>query len=141
MAANTQPIYSRIADIQWITGITTANTTQDLTAGTNYLVFTADATNGGYLYSLRFMPIRAIAATTATVAVIWMNNGSTTGTAANNIMIDNISLPAVTTSATVANNVFDVSVMKPIPASYRVYITIHTASANGWMCTAFGGKY
>ena len=53
MAGNTTPIYSKVADWQWVSGITTANTTKDLTAGTSYLVFTADATNGGYVKKIK----------------------------------------------------------------------------------------
>ena len=48
MAANTAPIYSRLADFQFVVAALAANTTKDLTSGTIYLVFTADATNGGY---------------------------------------------------------------------------------------------
>jgi len=58
MPANVQPIYSKIADIQWATAIVqSANTTTDLTSGTIYPVFTADTTNGGYVQRIRFRPI------------------------------------------------------------------------------------
>lgn len=46
MAANNNPIYTRVADVQWgTTLITTANTAKDGT-GTVLTVFTADATEG-----------------------------------------------------------------------------------------------
>lgn len=140
MPANNEPIYTRAADIQWIGPIVTANTTADLSAGTSYLVWTADATNGGWLESIRFRPTPA-GNTTATVARIFVNNGSTTGTAANNSLFDEITLPATTASATAATAGAEVPVRKAFPAGYRVYITIHTASANGWYATGFGGKY
>ena len=55
MPANNQPIFTRIPDVQWTTSaMTVANTTTNLTGGTIYLAFTADATNGGYVQRIRF---------------------------------------------------------------------------------------
>lgn len=49
MPANTLPVFSRLADIQWNTSaLTAANTAKDGT-GTQALVFTSDATNGGFV--------------------------------------------------------------------------------------------
>jgi hypothetical protein len=140
MAANNDPIYSKAPDVQWIGYMVTANTTADLTAGTSYLAFTADATNGGYLQKLRFKATPA-GNTTATVARVWINNGATTGTAANNTLFDEVTLPAITASTTQANISFEIPMNIALPATYRVYLTIHTASANGWAVTAIGGKY
>lgn len=140
MPANNDPIFSRTPDIQWINDIVTANTTNDLTAGTSYLVFTADATNGGFISDVVFRPTPA-GNTTATVARLWLNNGSTTGTAANNVLIAEVTLPAVTASGTLATAGYAAGLNRALPAGYRIYITIHTASANGWKATAYGGKY
>jgi len=139
MAANVEPIYTKTPHIEWISYIVTANTTADLTAGTSYLTFTA-TTNGSFLSRLRFRPTPA-GNTTATVARIWINNGATTGTAANNILFDEITLPAITASSTAATAGYDVPVNFPLPNGYRVYVTIHTGSANGWACSSIGGDY
>ena len=81
---NSEPIFSRVADVQWEVEINTANNNQDLTTGgsTSYEVFVADATNGGFVRNAR---VKANPAnnTAATVVRFWLNNGSTTGTAAN----------------------------------------------------------
>src|SRR5215212_12080419 len=114
MAANVDPIYSKAADIQWNGYIVTANTTADLTAGTSYLVFTADATNGGFLQKLRFRATPA-GNTTATVARIWLNNGSTAGTAANNSLYDEITLPVTTASGTLATAGYELLMNIPLP--------------------------
>jgi hypothetical protein len=140
MAANNDPIYSKAADIQWIGPIVTANTTADLTTGTTYLTFTADATNGGFVQKLRFKGTPA-GNTTATVARIWINNGATVGTAANNTLFDEVTLSGVTASASQATLPFEVPMGIALPAGYKIYITIGTGSANGWLCTAIGGKY
>lgn len=142
MAANTNPIYSRTADIQWIGDITAANTNQDLTAGTSYLVFTADATEGGFVREVR---IKANPAnnTAATVARIWVNNGSTTGTAANSALIAEIGIPATTASNSLANVDFSIPLNIALPAGYRLYLTLGTAPGGSgeFTATAFGGKY
>ena len=126
--------------MQWIVYVTAANTTADLTAGTIYLVWTADATNGGFLRSLRCKATPA-GNTTATVLRVWLNNGATTATATNNILLGELTLPAVTASGTTATPELEYPVNLAIPPSYRVYVTIHTASANGWAVTGVGGKY
>lgn len=140
MAANTSPIFSEAPDIQWNSYLVTANTTADLTSGTIYLVFTADATDGGYLRYLKFRPTPG-GNTTKTVARIWINNGQTTGTAANNILFDEIPLAAVTADADDEVLGIERDYDLHLPATYRVYVTLGTASANGWACTAVGGKY
>jgi len=138
MAANVSPIYSRLADVQWIGAITAANTTKDLTSGTNYLVWTADATNGGRLEKLK---IRPLGTNVATVMRIWINNGSTTGTAANNTLYQEVTLGATTVSEVAAQTDNDATLNLALPASYRVYVTIGTAVSAGFGVTGVGGKY
>jgi hypothetical protein len=142
MPANTTPIFTKIGDVQWISGITTANTSTDLTTGTSYLAFTADATNGGYVQKVRF---RAVTGTgnnnVATVARVWINNGATTGTATNNILFDEISLAATTGSATSALAVYELPLNVALPAGYKLYITLGTTVAAGYYATVVGGKY
>ena len=138
MAANTAPIYSRLADVQWIGAIVTANTTTDLTAGTSYLVWTADATNGGRLEKLK---VRALGTNVATVLRVWLNNGSTTGAAANNQLYTEATIAATTVSQVAALADTEITMSLPVPAGYRVYVTIGTAVAAGLVVTGAGGKY
>lgn len=140
MAGNTTPIYSKVADWQWVSGITTANTTKDLTAGTSYLVFTADATNGGYVKKLR---IRHTGVNSlATVLRVFINNGSTTATAANNILFDEIGIATnATVSETSASTNYELSINEALPPGYKIYVTIGTAAAGGLAVTAVAGKY
>jgi hypothetical protein len=135
---NTTPIFSKVGDIQWSITINTANTTTDLTAGTSYLVFTADATSGGYVQKIRF---RSLGNNVATVARIWINNGSTTATALNNTLYDEISLASTTASQTSALAVYELPLNIALPPSYRIYVTIGTAVATGYDATCIGGKY
>ena len=75
MAGNSTPIYSRVGDIQGGAVILTQATSDYSGTGTNVIpVFTADATNGGYIQRLRF---KAVGGTTnTTVARIWINEGT-----------------------------------------------------------------
>jgi hypothetical protein len=140
MAANTQPIFSIAGDVQWsISAMTAANTTKDLTSGTSYLVYTAPA-EGGFVQRIRFRTLGTNS--NATVARVWINNGLTTGTAANNTLFDEITLVATTNSEVAAQSTFELPLNFALPATYRLYITLGTAPTSaGWLATVIGGKY
>jgi hypothetical protein len=141
MPANNQPIFTRTPDVQWtVSAMTVANTTTDLTAGTIYLAFTADTTNGGYVQRVRF---RALGTNSnATVARVWVNNGLTTATAANNALFDEITLPTTTVSQQAAQANYELPLNFALPAGYGIYITLGTApSSAGWDAIVIGGKY
>jgi hypothetical protein len=139
MAANIQPIYSRLADVQWATEIVqSANTTTTLTSGTIYPVFTADTTNGGYVQRIRFRPLGTNA---ATVARVWINNGNDTTVAANNSLWDEIAIALTTVSQTAAQATYELPLNFPLPASYRLYVTLGTVVLAGFDVTVIGGKY
>ena len=137
MAANTAPIYSLLPDTQWIDTVKTANTTRDLTSGTIYLLFTAGA-NGGFVQKVRF---RSLGDNIATVARLWLNNGSTTGTAANNTLVDEITLPATTASEVAAVPPQEIILNFAIPAGYILYVTVGTTVSAGYDVHAIAGKY
>lgn len=138
MAANTAPIYSKSSNVNWGITILAANTTTDLTSGTIYLVWTADATNGGKLEKLR---IRPIGTNIATVMRVWLNNGSVTGTAANNTLYDEITCPATTVSQVAAQQTLEIPMNMGLNLAFRVYVTLGTAVAAGFDVTGVGGNY
>ena len=141
-APNVEPIFSRVADIQWVESIVTANNTIDITSGTSYLAFTADATNGGFVRNAR-VKVNPANNSAATVVRFWVNNGSTTGTSANTALIGELGLPATTTSASAPLPDFDYGLNMALPPGYKIYVTVGTAP--GGSCeltvTVFGGKY
>ena len=139
MPSNTSPIFSKVGDIQWnTTPIVTANTTTDLTTGTSYLIFTADATNGGYVQKLR---IRSLGTNVTTVMRVWLNNGSTTATASNNTLYDEISLASSTVSQTTALSVYELPLNFALPLGYKIYVTLGTTVVAGYDVTCIAGKY
>ena len=134
---NASAIYSRVGDIQWAVALLTANTAMDGT-GTVTTVFTADATNGGFVQRLR---LKAAGTNVATVVRVFINNGSTNTTASNNALIDEMSLPATTASNSLANGLFEIPLGFALPPGYKINITIGTTVAAGWVSCVIGGKF
>jgi hypothetical protein len=137
MAANTQPIFSIAGDVEWgATAITTANTAKDGT-GTVLTVFTANV-DGAFVQRIRF---RSAGTNIATVARVFINNGSTNATAANNILYDEITLAATTLSEVAAQPVYELPLNFALPAGYVLNITLGTTIAAGYYVSVIGGKY
>ena len=136
MAANTAPIYSAAPIVTWGT-IATANTAKDGT-GTVVTVFTADATNGGRVEKLK---VRAQGTNTATVLRVFINNGATNATAANNSLYTEVTVPATTATEVAAQADLEVPLGLSLPPGYKLNITIGTTVAAGLAVTAVGGKY
>lgn len=97
------------------------------------LVYTAGSA-GGQLPKLRVRYASTAGAaasgtTTATVVRIWANNGSANTTAANNILLGEVAVPAVTMTQVAALTQptdFDFGLLS-VPAGYRIYAGLATA--------------
>ncbi len=154
MPGNGDPIYSKVGDIQsstlaaaTLTG-PTANTAQDGT-GTMYPVWTADATNGGFLQRLSFQPISSPALTVCRIFISDTVPTVTAGalvsnTSLNTKLFTEIQLPAVTVSQTASAPHIEVAMNMALPPGYRVSVTFGTstgASTTGWSILGIGGKY
>lgn len=139
---NSEPVYSRVGKIQWAVNCTAANNTIDITTGTSYLVFTADATNGSYVRECIVQPSPS-QSTVASVARFWMNNGSTTGTDTNSVLFAQLNIPATTTTAVAAQARFAVPIDMILPPGYRIYVTFGTAPGGSgeFNVMAVGGDY
>jgi hypothetical protein len=147
MAQNTNPIFPLIPVNSWVSGAAanaatpgvTANTTKDLTSGTIYgPIETAEATNGS---RVDFIKVRALGTNVATVIRIWLNNGSATGTAANNALYLERTLSSTTVSETSELPDIILPLNISLAPSYRIYATFGTAVAAGFHLTAIGGDY
>jgi hypothetical protein len=146
MAQNTNPIFTLVPDIQWgsVDDNSTATAGPILTAntamnGTGYVttVFTA-GTNGSYVQRLR---CKSAGTNTVTVLRIFINNGSTNATAANNILYDEISLPGTTASTTTAVQAMEIPLSFPLPGGYKINVTLGATTSPGWYVTVLGGDY
>lgn len=139
MPAGTQPIYVSRPKVYWSNTITAANITKDLTTGTlNPPIFQANTANGSFVDHIR---ARATGTNVASVARIFLNNGSNTLNFLNNSMITEISLPITTISETGAQPDVILPLKMALQAGYNVHVTLGTAVAAGWEFTGFGGDY
>jgi len=145
MAANTQPIFTNVAKNQW--GIvTTADTSTDGTGANVVLVCTADPTNGSYVKKLVFTPLSTSGSTSTSVAAarVFWNNGSTPGTASNNVLYKELSLASVTVnvSATAGVNSPEMPLGLQLQAGHRLYVGITAMAANtNWAVSVEFGDY
>jgi hypothetical protein len=145
MAANTAPIYSIVGATDSVafnnTGLVvgpTANTAQDGT-GTLYKAFTAGA-NGSYIQKIRFRPVGSPAATVCRVFI----STSTSTSATNTWLYDEITLPAVTVSQTAASSVFELPLNFAIDPNYLLYVTFGTSTGSagtGYSVVTIAGDY
>jgi len=142
--ANKAPVYSLQGDnssdgstAMAPTFTTAAADYTGATATNNKLVFTAGA-NGSYVQRLRF---KAIGTNTASVARIFINNGSANTTATNNSFYGEISLPATTASAVAATVEIDYPMNLALPPGFKIYVGLGTTVAAGWVVTPVAGKY
>jgi len=145
MAANTAPIFSIAGHVESVasdnSGLVvgpTANTAQD-GSGTLYKAFTAGA-NGSFLQKIRFRPVGSPA---ATVCRVFISSSSSTS-ATNTWLYDEITLPAVTVSQTAASSVFELPLNFALNASYLLYVTFGTSTGStgtGYSVVTVAGDY
>jgi len=142
MPGNTQPVFSKAGAIGLHSSAlgTSVVSDYDGTGANNQIIFTADATNGGFVQRLRF---KAKGTNAVSVARIYINNGSTNGTASNNSFYGELSLPATTASTTAATVDIDYPLNFALPAGYRIVVGISAAAglSTGWICTTIAGAY
>ena len=141
MAGNINPIYSKVGDIQVGNTkiLTTANTALDGT-GTLATIWTADATNGGYLDRVRLKPATHNAATTGTSVRFFINDGTTPGVTTVTF-IGSTTLPATTEAAATGTIDYEYPIRIMFPPGYKLLAALGTTSTNGWILCPIGGKY
>lgn len=139
MATNTAPPFARLAQNEWDSAglLTTANTAKDGT-GTVQTIFTSAATDGSFLERII---ARAVGTNTASVLRIFVNNGSTNTSAANNKLIAEVSLPATTLTEVAAQPDVALLMNLRMAAGYKINVTIGTTVAAGWHVSGHGASY
>ena len=149
MPANTTPIWVLTPNLS-ATGSGSTTLSQPITlaandftgaGANNSLIFTAGASST-LIDKIRF---KAIGTNVQTVARMFLNNGLTNLTAANNLFIDEVQLPASTASAN--------SITAPaidyvfsgrglfVPPNFRIYVGLGTAVSACWVPFAIAADY
>ncbi len=148
MTANTSPIYTRLGDLSsdgtattssaMAPTLTTAAADYTGVSANNKLVHTADATNGSFVQRLRF---KALGTNVQSVARIYINNGGSATTAANNSFIGECNLAPTTASASAPTADVDYPMGIALSPGFRIFVGLGTTVAAGWVPTAIAGKY
>jgi hypothetical protein len=134
MAANTQPVFPLTPVIPVGNTLLTANTAKDGT-GTVATLYTAGV-NGSKVSGVQ---IAYTGTSVATVLRLFINNGLTNSTPANNSLYMSVSVPANTLSETAAAADINVPLSLTLPAGYKLLATIGTTVAAALSVTATGG--
>lgn len=139
---NMSPIYTLTPNVGGIGNavVTAANTAFDGT-GTVTTIFTAGAA-GSFVQRIRCLPSGGASNNNvASVARFFLNNGSTQGTATNNIFIGEVTLPATTGSATAALATVEFPINFYIQNGYKINVVLGTAVATGYWFSCVGGDF
>lgn len=143
MTANFNPIYSIAPSVSNNAGtgmnqlVTAAANDYTGISVNNSLAFTAGA-NGSFIQRLRF---KATGTNTASVARIYINNGSVNTTATNNEFYGEISLPGTAAIITAATVEIDYPMNFGIDPNFRIFWGLGTAVLGGWVCIGIAGIY
>jgi len=132
----TQPLFTGTPKQSWSGNLTTGTNTYDGTSGVTLLV--TAGSSGSFLRSIE---CEAAGTNVASNVRIFVNNGSTNGTASNNALIMQYSLPATTAATATGTAHVTIPLNLPIQGTYRIYITLSANVAAGWQFTAVYGDY
>lgn len=134
MAANTNPIFPLTPNIGFTALQTTGNNNYDGTNAAVALVYTA-GTNGSFP---QVVVIKAAGTNIQTVLRMWVNNGSTNGTATNNTFYKEWTLTGTTASANSSTQLFEFPLNFIMPAGYKLYVVLATTVAAGYAISVSG---
>lgn len=142
MPAGTVPIFANQPRVQW------ANTAQAF-ANNNLTglnpCFTSNSSFGSIVNEVRvkWAPSTG-ASTSATAFRLYVNNGGNPDGLANNTLISEMTIPAMTSSNVAAQPDYVIPMPRGglvLPPSYRLYGAVATWSAGTFVITGIGGDY
>lgn len=144
MAANTSPIYT-LTPVLGFVAVTGVDGSMDGTDADVKVVYTAGS-NGGFIQKLKLQPISTSGSTTTSAAAarIYINNGSTAGTASNNSIYTELTLAAiaVNVAGTTAVIGYELPLNWQVPNGYKIMVGITAMAANTqWQVVAVAGDY
>lgn len=148
MAGNSNPQFTRNGNVGAV-NVSAANTSSEGggTIGTDtFLAFTADATNGSFVDTVRWIPTAtANTTTTATVGRVYISSvTSGTTTTANTHLMAEVTLPAISADhATIPVFSIDIPLSLRLPAGWTVLVqnSAAPAASSTWKAIVIGGDY
>lgn len=148
MAGNATPQFTKNGAISSV--LVTAANTSSAGGGTIatdiFLAFTANATNGSWVETVRCIAVATAPTTmTATVMRVFISSVSSGATtSANTFLLAEVTLPAIAAdNAAAAVYPIDIPVGFRLPAGYAILVTNHAAPAanTNWRALVLGGDY
>lgn len=148
MAGNATPQFTKNGHIDSVL-VTAANTSSQgggTVATDIFKAFTADATNGSFVDTVRFIPTATTPTTmTATVGRVFVSSKTSGATAsADTYLIAEVTLPALAAdNASTPIYSIDVPLNMRINAGWTILVTNHAAPAanTAWRINVIGGDY
>lgn len=143
MAINTAAPFTRQGDFSADSGtamsgtLTTAAADYTGISANHALVHTAGA-DGSFV---RAVVLKALGTNVASVARVYINNGSAQTTATNNVFVDEITLPATTATNAAATTPIVLPLNVQLQAGWRIYVGLGTTVAAGWRPSVIAGQY
>lgn len=143
MAANTKPVFTKKGNLSanggttMVSGMVTATGDYTGVSANHVLAHTAGA-DGSYIKKIKFV---ATGTNTASVARIYLNNGSSNTTAANNMLVGQLSLPGTTAINTAATAEPEYPLEMMVPPTFRIYVGLGTTVAASWIPICVAGDY
>ena len=137
MAANQNPIYSRVPRVQWANSVILNVNATKFGNGIVNTVFSA-GNEGSWIDRIRITPIGT---NVVTVMRIWLNNGANNNNIYNNSLLTEVSLLPTTASETSAQPPTEVPLGLGVNSAYQIFVTLGTAVANGFHVIGIGGDY
>lgn len=134
MPANFKPVFPLTPVVPVGQTIATANTAKDGT-GTVVTLYTAGS-NGSKVGNIQ---VAYTGTSVATVLRLFINNGATNATAANNTLFKSITVPANTLSEVAAAADITTELNITLPPGYKINATIGTTVAAALALTVNGG--
>lgn len=145
MTANTSPKFT-LNTKNGFAKVTGVDGSQDGTDADVKLLYTANATDGGMIKTIFCQPISTSGSVNTSQAAlrIYLNNGSTVGTASNNSLFLEYLLPSITVNVAANSPAggYRIPVFLQIQAGYSIYVGVSAMAANTqWNFTMDGGDY
>lgn len=146
MAANIDPIYGRVPNNQGYQSSNLAASLPDGLGANVVSLFQADATEGGFVQEIRLKPLGSPGASVVRV-YLYIGTGAytpgTSNTATNTFCIAELSIAAITSSTTSAQNDLVIPINKGLDPGNRLLIGFGSATgaSTGFAFVAFGTKY
>jgi hypothetical protein len=153
MPINTSPVFTVSGDISWSNDfLFTSSMVSGIQAsaydGTSAVLIHTAGPQGSFVQKLvcEAGGYTGAGGNTACVLRIFINNGSTNATAANNTLYYQYSLPATTQSNIVATAHIEIPLALQLNPNYRLYAIVAgtggtTTLAGGWKITCIAGEY